>query len=373
MRPDPQQVIAFRVAGHGLARREGSALDAAASWALQDSPPGSAALAVAARAAEFEPGGLERALEHDKTLLATWNPRTALAVVPTREAASFLAALDPPDEASLHELVQRGIPDQDMSPQAAVEATVAVIREALAGRTLSRDELHQALREQLPPSLLPWCEACQSHHARRWLLVAACLRGELCLAGRAGRQPAFARPADWLGAALPEVDRDTAAAELVRRYLHRYGPSTPALLATWAGLPRAQAERAWALVGDELAPAGGGWILEADRERFAVPASTEGMRLLPPGDPLLLDRDRDVLVADPARRKRVWSQIGSPGVLLADGRLAGAWRARKQGKRLALTVEPFASLSKATRAQIDAEAEAVAPHRGCGSASVSYA
>ncbi len=268
----PEQVLAFRVAGHGLARREGAATDAAAGWAIQDSPPGAAVLALHARARALEPGSLECALNMDKTLLATWNPRTALAIVPSAEAAAFLAALDPPDEATLHELVQRAIPDADMTATESVERTVAVIREALDGRVLSRDELHEALRNALPQSLLPWCEGCQSHHARRWLLVAACLRGELCVAGRAGRQPAFARPRDWLGKPLESVDRDEAGRELVRRYLHRYGPSDAKRLAEWSGITRTQAQRMWALAEPELAPAGAGWIHEGDRERLAHPS-----------------------------------------------------------------------------------------------------
>ncbi len=97
------------------------------------------------------------------------------------------------------------------------------------------------------------------------------------------------------------------------------------------------------------------------------------MRLLPPGDPLLIDRDRETLFADPARRKRVWSHIGSPGVVLAEGRLAGTWRARKQGKRLAVTVEPLEPLPERIRADVEAEAELVSRHRGTPAATVSYA
>ena len=65
------------------------------------------------------------------------------------------------------------------------------------------------------------------------------------------------------------------------------------------------------------------------------------MRLLGAGDPLLVARDREHLIEDTAIRKRLWRPVGSPGLILHDGRPAGLWRARKQGSRLALETEWF--------------------------------
>ncbi len=45
------------------------------------------------------------------------------------------------------------------------------------------------------------------------------------------------------------------------------------------------------------------------------------------------------MLADEKVRKRIWRPVGSPGVVLHDGRLAGLWRARKQGKKLTLEAE----------------------------------
>ncbi len=49
-------------------------------------------------------------------------------------------------------------------------------------------------------------------------------------------------------------------------------------------------------------------------------------------------RDRDHL-ADEALRKRIWKPVGSPGVVLHDGRVAGLWRARKQGRKLSIETD----------------------------------
>ena len=79
----------------------------------------------------------------------------------------------------------------------------------------------QQLREKLPGALLPWCESCGSHHARRGLLIMAGLRGRLCISDRAGRQPVFARTDQLVGWDAPP--REEAGAEFVRRYRRTYG------------------------------------------------------------------------------------------------------------------------------------------------------
>ena len=89
------------------------------------------------------------------------------------------------------------------------------------------------------------------------------------------------------------------------------------------------------------------------------------MRLLATSDPLLLSRDRETVVPDPAMRKKVWTAVGGAGVVLVDGKPTALWRARKQGKRLEVTVE-----GNAPREAVEAEAERLAPHRGCATVSV---
>jgi hypothetical protein len=378
-----EQAVAFRLAAEGLAEPAPSVEAAASGWSLQDSPPGSAQLALAARVEGLAPDAVERALA-ERRLLATPNPRTATAVVPAGEAAAFGAALLPRDEAGLRHVLGGALQDAPELPAGeAAAAGVAAVREALDGRVLSRDNLHAELRERLPRELLPWCPGCESHHARRGLLVVAALHGALCIAGRAGRQPAFARTDQWLDGAFGAAPPPAAAgAELVRRYLSRYAPSTPALLAEWAGLAREHARGLWELVAGELvevrverdgARPRRAWALAADADRLAAPPAADGVRLLPPGDPLLLARDRDLLFPDPAVRKRAWKPIGSPGVVVAGGELVALWRGRKQGRALAVEVEPLVPLAEAVRAEIAEAAERAAAHRGCAGATVAFA
>jgi hypothetical protein len=250
-----------------------------------------------------------------------------------------------------------------------VELAVAAIAEALDGVVLSRDDLHEELRRRLPAELLPWCPGCKSHHARRGLLVMASLRGRLCIAGRAGRQPAFARTDQWIGWDAP--DRAEAGAGLVRRYLSAYGPSIPAHLAAWAGIAPAPARSLWGLIAGELAEVrvegGRAWLLAEDLPRLADPPPAPGVRLLGPGDPLLLGRDREPLLPDPDLRARVWRAIGGAGLVLADGVPVALWSARKVGRVLRATVEPIAPLPAGA---VAAAFDRLAPHRGCDSAAL---
>jgi hypothetical protein len=316
-------------------------MDVLRSWAVQDSPPGAATAALLARCADVPVGWLDRAVYEDRTVVALYNARTATAVLPADEVATYGTAFLPDDDAGLKAIVGPALPEHAEGFAEPVALAVDAVADALDGVTLSRDDLHEALRQRLPGPLLPWCPGCESHHARRGLLVMAALNGRLCVADRAGRQPAFARTDQLVGWDAPP--REAAGAELVRRYRRTYGPSNPTHFAEWAGLGKAHARAVWALTDDQPAT-----------------ETLDGMRLLASGDPLLLGRDREALIGDPAVRKKVWAAIGGAGVVLSGGEPVALWRARKNGKRLEITLEPFGPLPDVT-----AEAERLAAHRGC--------
>jgi hypothetical protein len=157
------------------------------------------------------------------------------------------------------------------------------------------------------------------------------LRGRLCLAGRVGRQPAFARTDQLVGWDPPERN------ELVSRYKRQYGTSNPAHFAEWAGIGKAHAKALWT-------------------DETAEPERLPGLRVIAPGDPLLLTRDREALIPDPAWRKRVWSAIPNTGVVLRDHEPVALWKARKRGRTLEVTLTGDAPLEAFER---------LAEHRGC--------
>jgi hypothetical protein len=321
-------------------------LDVLRSWAVQDSPPGAAIAAIVARAPDTPVGWLDEA-----PVVALYNPRTATAVVPEDEVAAFGTAFLPPDDAALKAIVDSALPTYDEGFAEPVQLAVDAISDALDGRELSRDDLHERLRQTLPEALLPWCEGCQSHHARRGLLVMAALNGRLCVSGRAGRQPAFSRTDQLHGWDPPP--REQAGAELVRRYRRTYGATSTAHFAEWAGLGRKHAQGLWELVDD--APRRG---------------PLTGLRVLAPGDPVLLGRDRETLLPDAAARRKVWAPIGGMGLVLLDGDPVALWRGRKKGKKLEVSVEALAKTLP--KAEIETQLERLAPHRGCTSVALTF-
>lgn len=368
------QVIAFRLAAQGVGGGAGTPHDVLGAWTVQDSPPGAATAAVLARTTGDGPvpGWLDAAIEDSRTVVALYNARTATAILPAGEAPAFAAAIRPgDDDKDLKAVVGPALPALDHDYAPAVRLAVNAISEALDGVVLSRDALHEALRQTLPPNLLPWCPGCKSHHARRGLLVMASLRGRLCLAGRAGRQPAFARTDQWTGWDEPAAP----GGELARRYLRAYGPSTRQHFAHWAGLSTAHAKRLWTSIADELLDVRidgkqTAQLLATDRDALTASANAPtGVQLLGPGDPVLLGRDRERLVPDAAVRKRVWAAIGGAGLVIDEGRVQATWRGRKRGTTLELTLSPLDGARLDTQA-ITTQGERLAPHRGATAVAV---
>ncbi len=371
---DRGRIAAFRLAGSGLVAATGDPSDVLRGWTVQDSPPGAAVAALAGRAPSLPVGWLDDALWEDRSVVALYNARTATSILPADEVAAFGTALLPgDDDAALRPIVGPALPEVDEGYAEPVALGVAAIAAALDGRTLERDGLHRALRAALPGALLPWCEGCASHHVRRGVLVMASLHGMLCLAGREGRRPVFARTDQWTGWTAPA--REVAGAGLVRRYLAAYGPSGVADFATWAGIAPGHARALWTRVSDELEEVvaegrSAGSVLSRDVARLRSAVAPEGVLLVGPGDPLLLGRDRERLLPDAAARKRVFSALGGAGVVLRDGRIVATCRATKQRSVLRLALQAVDGERLPASAVVLPAAQRLAPHRGCRSADV---
>ena len=115
------------------------------------------------------------------------------------------------------------------------------------------------------------------------------------------------------------------------------------------------------------------WVPEADLDRLRSHAPPRSTRLLPPSDPWLQARDRDLVVPEEARRKTIWGAIGNPGVVLSDGEVVGTWRAKTQRKNLAVTVVPFDRPTVRTRKELVDEADRLALARGLNEAQLGFA
>jgi hypothetical protein len=157
----------------------------------------------------------------------------------------------------------------------------------------------------------------------------------------------------------PEIDPRDARLELARRYLHVFGPATPAAFAEWAGISPRQGSSAFDALGGSLTgvrtPIGDAWILTRDEPTFrASPRPPAPARLVPSGDSyfLLQGADRELLVPDASRRRELWTPRVWPGGLLVEGELLGTWRR----DNATVTIQSWRRLSRAARDAVEEEA-----------------
>ncbi|PWV81054.1 winged helix DNA-binding protein [Nocardia neocaledoniensis] len=383
------EVLGFRLRAHHLATRCHDLLAAAGACAVQNSPPGSALLALHARVDDVTPEGFDRLVADEKSLLQTWSLRGAPFFFPTVDAPVFTAGVLPPTEAGrLHLIngVEQALRTLDLGLDEAVDRTADAIGPVLSGRAMAITELGEEVAARIAETLTKarreaWREP-GPYSANQPLgeaVVHFCvriltLRGTVCLAPRSKNTAPFVLLDEWLGEPLPRTEPGEARAALLRRYLRCYGPSTREDFAAWLGIDTTDADPWWESIADELTPVDFDgrqtWIL-AEHVDDLRSADARGVRLLPPGDPYTQMRDRATIV-DLKHQRAVWKSVGAPGTVLADGAIAGIWRPRKRGRVLTVTVTLFAPLRPALRAQLREEARRVAQLRGADREDVEF-
>jgi len=315
------QVLAFR-------RRVG-ALDARlprgrrslrrAAWAgLQDSMPRAASLSIHARVSKTTPTTWE-----DPSLVQLWGPRYSAYVVAAQDLAFF----------SLGRL-----PDDAKGRKRAEDAADRV--ESVLGRNkkMGYGEVGAALGVNA--------------NALRY----GSTTGRLVIRWEGARQPTL-----WC-VPPPDMSPEDARLELARRYLHVFGPTTPASFARWAGItPRGGSNAFDALMGSLIrvrTPIGTGWILGADEADIgAAPGPDAPARLLPSGDAyyLLQGEDRKLLVPHAKRRAELWTTRVWPGAVLVDGEIVGTWRRANEK----VSIQTWRRLTTAQRDVVIDEAESL--------------
>ncbi|CCH76168.1 conserved hypothetical protein [Nostocoides japonicum T1-X7] len=389
LRVSTEDVIAFRLHAQGLADRshEHELLGAAGSCGIQNSPPGSGLLALHARVRGVTRQRLDEAVATDKSLLQSWCMRGAPFYFPTTDAPVFTTGVLPPDEAAMRQFVVGVGPAVDrlgLGLTDAVALTGAEVTDVLSGRRLAVDELGKRLAERVGGKLSDrqrdiWVQ--EGPYAAGQPLGEAvvhfCLRiltlqGVICFAPRDGNTAPFVLVDEWLGSPIPDTDPRTARAELLRRYLHCYGPSSRAGFAAWLGVRAGDADPWWGLVEDEMTQvdfAGTTWVLTDDLDALQSPPRPRGVRLLPPRDPYTQLRDRETIV-ERTHHTDLWKPVGAPGAVLADGRIVGVWRPRKRGRSLTITMTTFGPLKDRDKRSLHAEAEQIARLRGASSVDV---
>jgi len=366
-----EQVMAHRVAAQGLHRDRPGAVAALASLGLQDAGP-TARLALAART-DGDPDPAAHGL------VDGWTHRGAPHHHPPAERNAIAAAARPFDDADaaarLHwsgpEQRRVGIPAREAIDRAA-DALAEVVTEPMTKGAASG-----AVTKLLPDALLRDCRPCACVHVNEQLMRLSALPVGVGLDATGRTLLLTPPPAGW----ERPVDGDPArAARLVHDYLRVLGPAGPREVADFVGTSPAAFAPAWEAALPGLAEVRVGvadaaqrsstsgvraaWLPADDLDAALDAPEPDLVRFLPPWDPMLQARDRELLAPDATVRKELYRIIGNPGALLAGGEIVGTWRPKASGGRLTLEISPFAPLEPDVRARLDDEAERVAAARG---------
>ncbi|MFN2582066.1 MAG: winged helix DNA-binding domain-containing protein [Candidatus Dormibacteria bacterium] len=295
---------------------------------------------------------VNRALDHDRSIVWTWLMRGTLHFVSAEDVRWLLALYGPRNIAR-----DRGRRAQVGLDDATCERALRVIRRVLAHGPLTRPQLRDGL-------LRGGIDVSRHPQTLIHLVAHAAHRGVIVVLPPVGRDNRFALLDDWLGGRVG-ARVDDPEAELARRYFRAYAPATETDFAAWSGLPMANVRRAMRAIGEELQESslGAGRLFELRaprrRARSSSPAPEPLVRLLPYFDTYLLGyRPRDQMI-DPAYMKRVIDGGWLRPTVCVDGWIEGAWRLRRERREALLDVDPFGELSDDVRRGIDREVTAI--------------
>lgn len=360
-----EQVRAHRILASGLDRSAGAA-DRLPVWELglqdrDDSARGALAARLADPALVPEPPDPGQ----DEELALVWSLRGAPHLHRRADLPALAQALWPADEA---DAAARLVGDtarltaSGARPLDAYRVAVLAMRRAVDA-PLIKGEASAAVTRLLPRKYSGHCATCGSTHVRELLFRLAALPSGVGLVP--GTKPVVLAP---LVGVAPPAGPAAGLDRVVAAFYRAHGVATPAEVAAHLGTSAASVRPA---LPDDLVPVLVGGVRSAARAGMldeltgvAVDAAARPVRLLPGTDPLLQPRDRSVLTADRERQKTLWPVVGQPGAVLAAGGIAGAWRARRSGGTLTITVTSWHRFTDRERAALADEAQLIGALRG---------
>lgn len=312
----------------------GSAVAVAARLlAIQAQDPRGARLAIRARSSGLTAADVDRALT-DRSLVVSWLNRGTLHLVRS-EDYWWLHQLTAPTVVTAN---NRRLQQEGLTSEAADRGVAVIVDELSAHGPRVRGQLRESVAR---------AGVRVAGQALVHLLLRASLDGLVVRGPMVGAEQAFVLVGDWLGPAPPLLDRDTALAELARRYLDGHGPAEPADLAKWSGLSLGEARRGFGALRAEPTQAGrhedGGHVIPSPR-------------LLGAFDPLLLGwASRAPVLGDHAPTLVTSNGVFRPFALVA-GRAEATWR----WVRGTVQLTPFAPLADEVAEALALDAQDVA-------------
>lgn len=294
---------------------------------------------------------ITEALWTTRELVRTWTVRGTLHVLTAADLPLYVSAL------SQHDRWWKGawLKVIGMSEKE-LRTTLQAIRDSLGAVPVTREELAAEVAERTGAKggdlmLSGWGE----------MLKPAAFHGYLCSGPPRGQSVTFVRPDRWLGRwKTPRPEE--AWREIVRRYLGVYGPANREEFARWWGMQPASAGRVLKASEDQLTEVDieghRAWSLTEDLPLSSQNDRHPPPRLLPAFDVYVAGTRPRLSLVDARFEELVFRKAGwvSP-VLLVDGLVAGVWSHERKGRKLEVTVKPFAKLRAAHRKAITVEAD----------------
>lgn len=364
------QVLAYRLDVQGLHHEAGTVAVTdipALDYGVQDTGTDGARWALVNR-------GADPYLPLDEPDLAlAWTLRSAPHLYRRTDLAGVAAAVRPFSNADAAKRIidaAKPLKAAGIDPLVALQEVAAVEREIVATPT-GKGELSARLTDTLDEPYLRFCRPCNGTHVYEVPFRIAALQAGLEL--RPGTSPpVLQRIADWPQSLPAEVP---GRLDVIRNYLHFYGPATPRQVAGFLDGALADVKVRWPADAVEVEVEGQArWVLASDLAALdearpdggsgASPSAQPGLRLLGPYDPYVQVKDRQLMVPDATQRKTLWPTLGRPGAVVADGEIVGTWRPRMTGKKLTVRLEDFGSITTARRSAIDHQAQLLAEFRG---------
>ena len=367
---DRAHVLAYRVRAHELDRARGTRVKVTTAAVLdigvQDTHGWAGRLALANRLPAKTAATLTE-LPGDLSL--AWSTRGAPHIHRPEDLPRFAAGLRPLSNRDVITRLGSGVGkqlrDSELEPLAAWQVAVDAMARVV-DRPMPKGEVSRAVTAEIPEELSAWCRGCGATHVSEMLFRETALPAGLEIIP--GASPLTLSPiAGW----TPADPDPQAAARVVGAYIRLLGPATVGDAANFIGTRTDDAGAVWPDGLVEVETEGRkAWVRDVDLAGIRSATMPELVRLLPPSDPYLQTRDRDLLVREPARQKELWKILGNPGAVVLDGEIAGTWRAKHTGRRLTITVSPFETFTTRARTAISEEADLVATIRGAADVTV---
>ena len=293
----------------------------------------------------FRRDDLTRALEDRRVVQATLL-RSTIHVVSAADYPPFTEAVRRARREWWERATHRELDGVDL------EAAAALVRERLAAGPARQAELAGLLAERGFPKAAwigigLWVDMVRVPPSGTW---------------ERRRADLYGLAEDWLGPwRIGEAD---ALEHLVRRYLAGFGPASLADLGSWAGLPLTRVRPVLERVGTRrFRDDRGGELFDLPGASLPDPGTPAPPRFLSTWDANLLVHARRSQLLPERHRPRIF-HVRAPHsfpTFLVDGAVAGTWRHR-EGR---IELEPFEPLPRATRRDLEDEAERLAAfHRG---------